>query len=356
MNVFYTRHDGGLTLLLNGNHQVVPNDHPNFQKILQALKDKVYDKLEVLINLKQSIENLGTTTSGTSKFFINNGRFFYKTPEGEEEINGIIKDRILDALNSPDTVDRGNALIAYLDNVALNPRADIRSELFEYLSIGRTPFTPDGCFLAYKKVRNDYKDAYTGTFDNSPGKICRMPFDQVNKDRNQTCSTGLHFASLGYLSNYSGGNSERVVIVKINPKHVGAIPIDYQFQKGRCSEYYVVGEYHGNFNNEAFEDTFVNDENLQKAAPKIEFIKTGLKVSLEKLGESYLLIKNGKVMVAKVDDDYFVVRRHSDGTWYDVLGREQQEIKSMSFETKSVREAVKFAVAKLDDRVAKFNS
>ena len=62
---------------------------------------------------------------------------------------------------------------------------------------------------------------------------------QVNDNPNQTCSTGLHFCSQNYLGHFSGA---RVMILKINPRDVVSIPTDYDFSKGRCCRYEVIGE------------------------------------------------------------------------------------------------------------------
>jgi hypothetical protein len=93
--------------------------------------------------------------------------------------------------------------------------------------------------LAYKKVSEDYKDVYSGTFDNSVGKVCEMERNQVDDDKDRTCSVGLHFCSQEYLNHFGG---ERTMILKINPRDVVSIPSDYHNSKGRCSRYEVIGE------------------------------------------------------------------------------------------------------------------
>jgi hypothetical protein len=131
--------------------------------------------------------------------------------------------------------------ISFLNNLADNPRHDIYAELHGFLLNGDYTITNDGCFLAYKKVRDDYFDFYTGTISYKIGETVRMRPSQVNDDRTVTCSTGLHFASRGYLPQYAG-RTGKVVIVKVNPAHVAAIPTDYNNSKGRCWELIVVGE------------------------------------------------------------------------------------------------------------------
>jgi len=88
-------------------------------------------------------------------------------------------------------------------------------------------------------VRSDFTDCHTGKFDNSPGQVVTMPRNEVNEDKDQTCSSGLHFCSLSYLSSFYG---DKVVILKINPRDVVSIPSDYNNAKGRCCRYEVIEE------------------------------------------------------------------------------------------------------------------
>ena len=105
--------------------------------------------------------------------------------------------------------------------------------------MNRLPVTIDGHFLAYKKVRDNYKDCHTGKFNNHPGETVRMPRSEVDADRTVTCSRGLHVCSGGYLSNFGG---TRTMLVKVHPKNVVSVPIDYKNSKMRLCEYYVVKE------------------------------------------------------------------------------------------------------------------
>ena len=98
--------------------------------------------------------------------------------------------------------------------------------------------------MAYKAVRSDFKDIHSGTFDNSVGQTVSMPRNAVDDDKNRTCSAGLHFCSFEYLPHFAHANGH-VVLVKINPRDVVAIPADYNDTKGRTCRYEVTGEYEG---------------------------------------------------------------------------------------------------------------
>jgi hypothetical protein len=129
-----------------------------------------------------------------------------------------------------------------MHNLMANPSARAVSELYGFLEKGGMPITPDGYFLAYKKVRANYKDCHSGTMDNSVGKVVQMERNAVNDDKDITCSHGLHFCSRSYLDHFGG---DRIVIVKINPADVVSIPSDYNDAKGRACRYEVIGELAG---------------------------------------------------------------------------------------------------------------
>jgi len=99
--------------------------------------------------------------------------------------------------------------------------------------------------LAYKRVKSDHKDIHSGKFDNSPGVTVVESREVVNTDRNVTCGKGLHFCSWEYLSHFgsSSANTDRVVIVEIDPSDIVSIPSDYNNTKARCCKYTVLYDY-----------------------------------------------------------------------------------------------------------------
>jgi hypothetical protein len=139
-------------------------------------------------------------------------------------------------------------MVTFMENLMSNPSRQAVQELYGFLEKNNLPITPDGHFLAYKKVRDDYLDCHSGTMDNSVGKIVEMERNEVDDNRNNTCSAGLHFCGHSYLAHFSGA---RTVIVKINPRDVVSIPSDYNDAKGRACRYEVVGEVGVNPDDEA---------------------------------------------------------------------------------------------------------
>jgi hypothetical protein len=134
-------------------------------------------------------------------------------------------------------------LLNFFKNLMENPSKRAVDELYDFLEAGELPITEDGCFLAFKNVRSNYLDIHSGKFDNSVGKVCEMPRNGVDEDKERTCSYGLHFCSIKYLPHFSDSDGGKTMIVKINPKDVVAIPADYNNTKGRTCRYEVVAEY-----------------------------------------------------------------------------------------------------------------
>ena len=228
-----------ITVMVNGNAEVVSNDHVNYKEIRDALRVKDYVRAETLINTAKAVENFG---NGLVK--VVNEQVFY---DGNE-VKGSVVNRILAMIKEGfDSTPMQN----FLAKLMSNPSKRAVDELYGFLEATALPITEDGDFLAYKKVRHDYKDFYTGTMDNSVGKTLKMVRNAVDDNKDKTCSYGLHFCSQSYLPQYHGGDG-RVVIVKINPANVVSIPSDYDNAKGRACEYVVVADHSGGENKEAF--------------------------------------------------------------------------------------------------------
>lgn len=132
--------------------------------------------------------------------------------------------------------------ILFMENLYLNPNHSTRVELYEWMAACDMPLTSDGHFLAYKRVTNDYLDFHSRTMSNKIGETVEME-DRAHVDPNRSnhCSRGLHFCSPGYLPHFNGG-AGRILVLKINPADVVAIPNDYDFTKGRTWKYLVIGE------------------------------------------------------------------------------------------------------------------
>jgi hypothetical protein len=219
--------DNQISLILNGKQFTVKKDDANWDAVLAAHAESNEEKLIELLDIaKQVFEYVG------DHFYIENDNFFWNG----ELLNNTLTRRIVTMAKKKLPI---GSLIKFLEKLLENPSKHSVEELYGFLDKGQMPLTDDGDFLAYKKVRADYTDCHSGRIDNSVGKVVKMKRFEVDDNRNNHCSTGLHFCSFDYLKNFRG---ERLMIVKINPKNVVSVPTDYNFTKGRCCEYEVVNE------------------------------------------------------------------------------------------------------------------
>lgn len=233
--------DSSLTVFTNGKTYTVGTDHPNFDLIKNGLVGNRYASEDDLI---QDIDQAALVEANLEgeRVSVREGAVYYTAEDGGEIqiANGLTK-RLIWMLKRQ---QKGAHLVKFLENLMENPSQASIMELYEFLESNQLPITGDGCFLAYKKIRSDYTDCYSGRFDNSIGATVEMPREDVDDDRERTCSAGLHFASWNYMPQYGGLISQgyRIVVVKVNPRDVVSFPLDYGNAKGRCARYEVVAE------------------------------------------------------------------------------------------------------------------
>lgn len=230
----YIVKDTFITVFINGRPVTINSENENYSAVIEAIKTEQWDSIPDLISKKASIER-AVSRVGKGKVVIDGGQVFY---EGEE-IHGELVRRMLDMIKLGYDVSRH---ILFMENLMENPSRSSVNELWDFMERNDLPISEDGYLLAYKKVKSNFKDLYSGTFDNSPGQFVEMKRNDVDDDRAHECSSGLHFCSYSYLHSYGGTGDVRVVMVKINPRDVVSFPRDYNYAKGRCSGYEVIEE------------------------------------------------------------------------------------------------------------------
>lgn len=227
----YIKTNKSITLYINNKPLMCSNSHVNWEQINELIKSENPD-LEYLESLFH-VENIILKSSKNIK--IEQNKILYKNVE----IHNVLVDKILIMINKNLDV---KYMVKFLENLLENPSKEAINELYLFLEQGKLPISKDGCFYAYKKVKKDYTDIYSGTMDNSVGRTLKMKRDLVDDNREKTCSNGLHFCSYDYLTKFGSNEQDefKILILKINPKDVVSIPKDYNNTKGRCCEYKVV--------------------------------------------------------------------------------------------------------------------
>lgn len=259
MSVPFTLSTDAISVFLYGYPTVIDKTHPKFKEISDALKAGVNtvedaQALEALINTKAAVVEatkdlkIGKVTVGTDAILFNG-----------KVINTYLTETMLRILKEGHDIQ---PWANFMEKLYSNPSKTAVDELFLWLDKAGMPITADGDFLAYKKVNDDFSSYHKapggGVVMNVPGTVVEMPRNEVDDNRDRTCSYGLHFCSWHYLPSYYG-NKGKVVLVAINPADVVSIPSDYDNSKGRASKYAVVGVIDEKATEFAFADTTVVD-------------------------------------------------------------------------------------------------
>ena len=259
MSYPYIIQGNNVTVVIGNKPHTISKTHITYQKVVDAIKANDWEAVKNVIEPVKVVLDYGqgrVSIKGETLYW--DGEVF----------NGGLALRMIQMLQDGFSIE---PLVKFMENLLDNPSKRSVDELYGFLEQNNLPITPDGHFLAYKRVRNDYKDCHSGTMDNGIGQVVTMARNKVDDNKDQTCSTGLHFCSEGYLKHFGG---DRTVIVKINPRDVVSIPTDYNNTKGRACQYEVIGEI-GNTNEPTDEFTKPVQSNANNNTHKIA-PKTGL--------------------------------------------------------------------------------
>jgi hypothetical protein len=228
--ISYLITDNNITVNYDGQTHIVSRKDSLADRLIAAVRDKNLEEIPKLVSTAKRVVEFGQ-----GNFTVQDNQIIINGTSAPE----VLSRKIIRFMNEGLPVE---PLVKFAENLLKNPSYRAVNELFQFLEKNDHPITENGCFIAYKKVRKDFKDAYTGTIDNSPGLLVEIPRNQVNEDPTQTCSHGLHVANWHYANNvYSAGEDPNMLEVEINPKDVVAVPIDYNQAKIRVCTYRVLG-------------------------------------------------------------------------------------------------------------------
>jgi hypothetical protein len=227
----YIKRDDEVIIVLDGVPYPVSCSDRRFAAVKEALFEQDEEELKQLLSIKGRAEDLflklveeGIETSG-------GGYTYLGTP--------IAMDL---AVYLRAAIDDGNyePVVNFIKRLFENPSHDTRSRMFRFMEVTKMPILPDGRFLAFKIVCNDYSDKRTKAISNAPGTVVpKLDWSKVDTDPNVTCSRGYHACSRDYLRTYYN-DGDRIVAVAIGPEDVGTIPTDYNDSKLRCRGYEVL--------------------------------------------------------------------------------------------------------------------
>ena len=221
--------DKSITVVTNGKSLTMESSNPSFTKAKEALVREEWDSIENLFDTSKAVEDFAE-----GNIVISNGTVQYK---GQVVHNHVVG-RILDFMSNGLPY---KPLLKFLEKLMNNPSRRAVEELYSFLEHKSMPITPDGNFLAYKGVREDYTDWHSGKFSNKVGDTHEMTRNFVCDDANIGCSKGFHAGSLEYAKGY--GNGGHLMVVEIDPSDVVSVPYDCECQKLRTARYKVVSHF-----------------------------------------------------------------------------------------------------------------
>ena len=281
----YILTDNSLTVVVNGKAHTMDRTNPAFTQAVDALKDEDTDKLEQMFDTSKAVEDY--IDGGIA---VQDGVVRYK----EYEVHNHVVERILDFM-------RGGLpykpLVKFLDKLMANPSSRAVNELYGFLEHKAMPLTPDGNFLAYKGVREDFSDWYSGKCSNQVGEELSMARNRVCDNAENGCSYGFHAGSLEYAKGY--GNGGNLMVVEINPADVVSVPNDCDCQKLRTCKYKVAALFerkleeplcdeYGNY--EDYDEDESEDEGWEVGKPvgaNSDAFQQGYEAALKKINDTF---------------------------------------------------------------------
>lgn len=227
MNIAATKTKQSITVAIDGKSFIILREDGMYPVLEKAL----YEKNEAEIRKAVSVAN----------YMKEKSQGLLDIVEGEvlldgKPVHGALGQRFVEFINNQIDLE---PLLNFCRKLRKNPSKASIDQLFGFLDANKHPITKEGNFIAYKKIRNDYKDFHSGLFDNSPGEVLTMERNKVNEDPTQTCAAGLHVANWDYANNSFYGGEGLMVEVEVDPADVVAVPIDYNQGKMRTCSYKV---------------------------------------------------------------------------------------------------------------------
>ena len=271
---------GVVNAFVGGEAYTFDKNHHNYNALIRHLKSGNVEHFEAAYDVASSVEHFCD-----GYVHVKNGTLNWNGIPMPE----LFTDRILDMKKEGFDFD---SMLNFMCNLNDNPSDISILELFDFMQNKNLPITQDGHFLAYKAVRPDFKDIYSGSIDNSVGEVVEVDRSKVDSNRNKHCSAGLHVGAIDYVTSYGGINLDshddndsdggnQIVICKVNPADVVSVPSDAKFQKLRACRYEVVA---------IFEDVF--DKSVEVLGSTVDNVsvvkyndawKEDIRVRLERL-------------------------------------------------------------------------
>ena len=201
--------------------------HPDFERVKAALLASDFEKAQEIVDNPTPTHEFNY---GGSTITIENDEILYN---GKPLNHGFVTR--LKELREEGLRD-ATPWLRFLERVMRNPSQRIRDTLHTFVEDKHMALTEEGKILAYKGVREDLYDIYSGTIRNDVGATIEVERGSVDDNPEHTCSNGLHIGDYEYASSW--GSNGKLLLVEFDPADAVSVPIDGQ--KLRTCKYKVI--------------------------------------------------------------------------------------------------------------------
>ena len=216
--------------LTNNNAITITSDRMNYRPLIDAIKNGDEQSIRDLLdesNVLKSVSN-GRVTVRDNKVLLDGN-----------ELHSAESQKLIDLISEgASDIDRWFRFIEKLHD---NPSYNCRQQAYNFIAHSGMPMTETGNLIGYKGVRDDYKDKYTGKFDNSVGQVLSMPRSGVDDNPDHGCSSGFHVGSHDYADSWAGGDG-KLMTVEYSPTDIVSVPNESDYGKLRVCKYTVIAE------------------------------------------------------------------------------------------------------------------
>ena len=228
MNYPFLITEQSAVLVKSGKRLIAGTGHPNFAKIVDHIRNKRFNNIERLFDLREIIEHCYNVT------IKNNKEIFYK----DKPIHNVVASKIVEYIRKGLPF---KPMVKFMNSLMENPSQNSRDQLYNFIEKNDVCLAEDGALIFHKAIRQDMTDLHSGKFVNKPGTTLSMNRSEVADDPNSACAHGWHVGSWDFVREFGKDNS-RYVICKVFAKDVVSVPHDAQARKVRVCRYTVVQE------------------------------------------------------------------------------------------------------------------
>lgn len=205
-----------------------------FQQVLGLIRAGKIKKILTMLSPKAATELvLKGIKISTDHSIIYNGKTY-----DEKEYTGLIE-YIIETAEKKTPYEY---LLKFLDNLSLNPDANSRLHLFEFMKQVGIKITENGYIASTKSVRHDYTSHHDKMTLHKLKTFVQLERERCDSNPHSACSIGLHNGGSEYVKSFSSDKDRHILVTIIHPRDVVCVPKDCSYQKMRACLYYIAGE------------------------------------------------------------------------------------------------------------------